>query len=70
MRNQKNSTNRPVFKRCNLTLDLTTLRKCRELADQCGGQSISATVRFAIARAYEHTVLKRAAAGRLADNNR
>ena len=30
---------RATYKRCNLTLDLTTIRKCKELADE-KGQSV------------------------------
>jgi hypothetical protein len=43
---------KPTYKRCNLTLDLSTIRKCKKLADE-KGQSVSAMVRWLVCQAHE-----------------
>jgi hypothetical protein len=41
-----------VYKRCSITLDLGSIRKCKELASE-KGQSVSAMLRFLVAEALE-----------------
>jgi hypothetical protein len=41
-----------VYKRCSITLDLGSIRKCKELASE-KGQSVSAMLRFLVAEAFE-----------------
>jgi hypothetical protein len=50
---------RIVYKRCSITLDLGTIRKCKELASE-KGQSVSAMLRYLVAEAFEEaTAAKR-----------
>jgi hypothetical protein len=40
-----------VYKRCSITLDLGTIRKCKELASE-KGQSVSSLIRYLVFGAY------------------
>ena len=43
---------RTVYKRCSMTLDLGTIRKCKLLAAE-KGQSVSSLVRYLVGEAYD-----------------
>jgi Ribbon-helix-helix protein, copG family len=50
---------RLTYRRCSITLDLSTIEKCKELANE-KGQSVSAMLRFLVAEAFEEaTAAKR-----------
>lgn len=44
-----------VYKRCCLTLDLGTIRKCKELAND-KGQTVSSLIRYIVGQIYEEAV--------------
>ncbi len=44
-----------VFKRCTITLDATTIRKCKELA-VAKGQSVSSLIRYIVSETYDHVM--------------
>jgi hypothetical protein len=47
-----------LYKRCSVTLDSGTIRRCQELA-RLDGQSFSSIVRHAIGLAYQRAVTER-----------
>jgi hypothetical protein len=51
-----------TFRRCSVTFDLNTIKKCRELAAQ-KGQSVSALLRLLVSDAAEEEAAKKARTG-------